>query len=205
MDFINSLGLIDQGQKEYLIELAKKVKFKMPSALYRHSTGTLEYAAGLAESNSGTINFFNLGVSSILHDYGKIFSYNELKSIARKNKLNISDFELDCPPLMHGLAGDFLVARDFGINDKKILKSIKFHTIGYCDMILEDKILFISDKIEKNREYEGIEDFRKISRKNIDLCLEEIYKSTIIYVMEKRRSLHPETSKIWNSIYVGGK
>ncbi len=204
MDFINSLGLADQGQKEYLVGLAKKIKPKMTPALYRHSAGTLEYAAGLAAGASGTIDLFNLGVSSILHDYGKIFSYRELTDIAIKNKLDISDFELGCPPLMHGLTGDFLVARDFGIKDKKILKSIKFHTIGYCDMILEDKILFISDKIEKSRDYGGVEDLRKISIKSLDLCLEEIYKSTIIYVLGKRRSLHPDTSKIWNSICAGG-
>ncbi len=205
MDFINSLSLTGQGQKEYLEGLIKKIRPKMPPALYRHSMGTLEYAAGLAADSKDAVDLFSICVSSILHDYGKVFTYRELVDIAVKNKLDISDFELGCPPLMHGLAGDFLVERDFGIKDKKILKSIKFHTIGYCDMILEDKILFISDKIEKNRDYGGIGDLRKISRKSIDLCLEEIYKSTIIYIMEKRRSLHPGTSKIWNSIYVGGK
>lgn len=205
MDFINSLSLAGRGQKEYLEDLAKRIKSKMPAALYRHSEGMLEYAVGLAGDSRDNINIFNLCVACILHDYGKIFSYKELVDTALKNKLDISDFELGCPPLMHGLAGDFLAERDFGIKDKRILKSIKFHTIGYCDMILEDKVLFISDKIEKNRDYPGIEDLRKISRKSIDLCLEEIYKSTIIYIMDKKRSLHPETSKIWNSIYVGGK
>lgn len=205
MDFINSLSLNGKGQKEYLAGLAEKIKSRMPDGLYRHSVGTLEYAVVLAAESEHTIDLFNICISSILHDYGKIFSYRELVDIAIKNKLGISDFELGCPPLMHGLAGDFLAERDFAIKDKKILKSIKFHTIGYCDMILEDKILFISDKIEKNRNYDGIQDLRKISRKSIDLCLEEIYKSTIIYIMEKRRSLHPDTSKIWNSIYVGGK
>jgi len=68
-----------------------------------------------------------------------------------------------------------------------------------------DRILYISDKLEGTRNYSGIDDLRKISLENLDLCLLEVYKSNIIYVIMRNRTLHPDTSKIWNNICGGLK
>ena len=67
------------------------------------------------------------------------------------------------------------------------------------------RLLYISDKLERGRDYEGVENLRKISLENIDLCLLEVYKSNIIYVIMNNHALHPDTSKIWNYICGGLK
>jgi len=221
MDYIDN-HILTEKQKKNLEELVGKIKSVMSFDLYSHSIGTLKYAQKLAgiylpeiehakseKKDGGNISenkseiYYRLYISCILHDYGKIFSYNELVKVAKENKLDISEFELNCQSLIHSFVGDYLVKRDFGISDEKILKAIKFHTIGYCNMTLSDKILFVSDKIEENRDYESINNFRDLSIKNIDLCLLGIYRGTIIYVMKRSKLLHPDTSKIWNSICGG--
>ncbi len=202
MDFISKLSLTGE-QKKYLNKLDRKIKNIMPEKLYQHSINTLELANGIAESTFSDLDLFCLSVACILHDYGKIFSYKELVRIVKKNKLEISDFELNTPELLHSFIGDYLVSRDFNISENKILKAIKFHTIGYCDMSIEDKILFIADKVEKGRNYEGAEDLRALALKNLNLCLLEIYKNTIIYIVKGNKLLHPDTSKIWNNICGG--
>jgi HD superfamily phosphohydrolase YqeK len=68
---------------------------------------------------------------------------------------------------------------------------------------LEEKILFVADKVEKTRKYDGVEDLRILALKDINLCLIEVYKNTIIYVINKNDLLHPDTSRIWNSICGG--
>jgi predicted HD superfamily hydrolase involved in NAD metabolism len=220
MGYMDKL-ILSEKQRENLKGLVEKIKSVMPLSLYSHSMGTLKYAQKLANlhfkpktkrdelkdkrsEDSRREIYYRLCVSCILHDYGKIYGYMELVKTAKKNKLNINKFELNSQSLIHGFVGDYLVKRDFGISDEKILKAIKFHTIGYCDMSLEDKILFISDKVEEGRRYEGIDNFRNLSINNINLCLLEIYRSTIIYVIKRNKLLHPDTSKIWNSI-CGGK
>jgi len=202
MNFINNFALT-AGQKEYLKDLTKKIKSVMPVSLYRHSINTLEHAGIIAKKHLKSIDFFNLSVACILHDYGKIFNYGELAEIAKENRLKLSNFELSSQPLIHGFVGYYLVSRDFSISEKKVLKAIKFHTIGYCNMSLEHKILFIADKIEKGRKYNNVENLRSLALKNIDLCLLEVYKNTIIYVINRNRLLHPDTSKIWNNICGG--
>ena len=202
MDFINDLAL-SKGQKEYLRGLIEKIKSIMPVPLYKHSINTLEYAGIIAGRCPADIDIFNLGTECILHDYGKVFSYEKLIETAKKNKLKVSNFVLKSPPLIHGFVGAYLVSRDFKVSEKKVLNAIKYHTIGYCNMSLEDKIFFISDKIEKSRDYDGIEKCRNLALKNIDLCLLEVYKNNIIYVLKRKRFLHPDTSKIWNNICGG--
>ncbi len=202
MDFISDFPLTG-NQKKYLKELAEKIKNVMPGSLYEHSINTLEYAGVIAERFLPDFDFFSLSIACILHDYGKIYSYEELVRIAKENKLEISSFELKTPPLLHSFVGDYLVSRDFNISELKILKAIKFHTIGHCDMSPEDKILFIADKIEKSRNYDGVECLRALALKNINLCLLEVYKNNIIYVVKKNKLMHPDTARIWNNICGG--
>jgi predicted HD superfamily hydrolase involved in NAD metabolism len=157
----------------------------------------------MAGSGHKDVDLYRLSVASLVHDYGKIFTVSELKKTAGDDKLNITGFELELEPILHSLVGGNLVSRDLGIKDEKILRAVKVHTIGAVDMTLEEKILFIADKVEKTRRYKGVDIFRKLALKDINLCLIEVYKNIIIYVVNKNRLLHPDTSGIWNSICGG--
>jgi len=212
MDYISD-SVLNKKQKKYLEDLKKDIRSKMYPKLYQHSISTLKFAEELADiyifkgsnKKSSTIeSFFKLCISCILHDYGKIFRYEELVKIVKDEKIAVSEFELNSPSLIHSFVGSYLVKRDFDIIDEEILNSIKFHTVGYYNMSINDKILYISDKLEENRKYDRLENLRKLSHENIDLCLLEVYKSNIIYVLNRNRLLYPETSRIWNNI-CGGK
>ena len=200
MDFINRIDL-DPDRIEYINSIIQMIKDIMDPQLFTHSINTLEFAVRLARSCNKDIDLFNLCIASVIHDYGKTFDIEELTRLARKHDPDISEFELGLKPLLHGLIGDFLIARDFGIKDTGILRAVKYHTIGSCNMTLEERILFIADKIEKGRKYEKAEELRKLALKDINLCLIEVYKNTIIYVINKNSLLHPDTSRIWNSMW----
>lgn len=205
MDFINKFPLED-SQKKYLKELAGEIKNVMPDPLYYHSINTLEYAGSIAEkflSDFPGFDFFSLSIACLLHDYGKIFSYEELVKIVEENNLKVSSLELKMPQLLHSFVGDYLVSRDFSITKTKILRAIRYHTIGYCNMSVEDKILFIADKVEKSRNYEGVEYLRALSLENINLCLLELYKNNIIYIIKRNNLMHPDTVRVWNNICGG--
>lgn len=202
MDFINDLN-IENSKKQYLGQLIEKIKKLMKPALFAHSVNTLKFALQIVKKHKEEVDIYSLSVSCILHDYGKIFDREQLVAVIKKHHPEVSSFELKLRPVLHALAGDFLVSRDFGIMDEKILKAIRHHTTGYCNMSTEDKILLIADKAEEGRRYEGIERIRELALKDINLCLIEVYKNTIIYVINKSKPLHPDTGRVWNSIYGG--
>lgn len=202
MDFINDLN-IESNKKQYLNQLAGKIKKLMKLPLFAHSVNTLKFAIQIAEKQKCEVDIYRLSVSCLLHDYGKIFDHEQLKAIIMKHHPEASSLELRLRPVLHALAGDFLVSRDFGIKDEKILKAIRYHTTGYCNMSIEDKILLIADKAEEGRRYGGACEIRKLALKDINLCLIEVYKNTIIYVINKGKPLHPDTGRVWNSICGG--
>jgi predicted HD superfamily hydrolase involved in NAD metabolism len=202
MDYIDSSILGAEG-KEHIDQLVSRMKELMKPSLFDHSLGTLEFAMEIAASSQEGVDLYRLAVSSVVHDYGKIFSGSQLKKMAITYKLGLDEVELKMKPILHSLIGDFLVSRDLDIKDEKILKAVKIHTIGSPVMSLEEKMLFVADKVEKTRKYDGIEDLRALALKDLNLCLIEVYKNTIIYVINKNDILHPDTSRIWNSICGG--
>jgi predicted HD superfamily hydrolase involved in NAD metabolism len=202
MDYIDS-SILGAEEKEHIDQLVSRMKKLMDTSLFDHSLGTLEFAMEIAASNQEDVDLYRLAVSSVVHDYGKIFSSSQLKKIAITHKLGLDEIELKMKPILHSLIGDFLVSRDLGIKDEKILEAVKIHTIGSPGMSLGEKILFVADKVEKTRKYDGIEDLRVLALKDLNLCLIEVYKNTIIYVINKNDLLHPDTSRIWNSICGG--
>ena len=202
MDFINDLN-IENSKKKYLNQLAGKIKKVMKYSLYAHSINTLKFAIQIAEKQKYEIDIYRLSVSCLLHDYGKMFDREQLKAVIREHHPEVSSQELKLKSVLHAIAGDFLVSRDFDISDKKILNAIRYHTTGYCDMSTEDKILLIADKAEEGRIYEGASGIRELALKDINLCLIEVYKNTIIYVINKGKPLHPDTGRVWNSICGG--
>ncbi|MCL4386396.1 MAG: bis(5'-nucleosyl)-tetraphosphatase (symmetrical) YqeK [Actinobacteria bacterium] len=154
------------------------------------------------DDNNDNEIYYKLCISAMLHDYGKIFSLEKLKEIALKNKneLNATEEDLDIISILHGFAGAFIIRDEFNINDEEILNSVKYHTIGYCNMSILDKIIYISDKIEERRNYKEVFYLRELSLKNINLCLLEVYKNNIIYIIRNNKKIYSYTCKIWNNI-----
>jgi predicted HD superfamily hydrolase involved in NAD metabolism len=221
MDFINNLEL-DKEQKKYIADLDERIIHVFNPHLYKHTISTLSYCQKLAkiyilgkstdfetEDIAGSKNiYFKLCIAAMLHDYGKIFNLDVLREIALKNisRLNSTESDLGINSILHGFAGAFLAEDEFGIKDDEILKSIKYHTVGYCDMSIADKIIYIADKIEEGRSYAEAVSLRELSLKNINLCLLEVYKNNIIYIIKSNKNIYSETFKIWNNIlkFYGG-
>lgn len=225
MDFINSLKLTLE-QKEYISNINDKIHKEFSEDLYDHTISTMVCSVKLAdkyilndnESNdsiilsdndilNNNINnsnkiYYKLCISSMLHDYGKIFSIEKLKEIAGGNisELNATEEDLNIISILHGFAGAFIIRDEFNISDEEILNSVKYHTIGYCNMSILDKIIYISDKIEERRNYKEVFYLREISLKNINLCLLEVYKNNIIYIIRNNKKIYSESCRIWNNI-----
>ena len=217
MTYINNKNktafCLNNEQENFIEKLKNIVESKMPPDLYVHSISTLDYAGKLANIHLNKSTglekpdqlFYKLCISCILHDYGKIFLPLDLVITAEREKIKLNKFEFVCEPLLHGFLAPYLIKRDFGIRDPFILNAVKYHTTGSCKMNMVDKILYISDKIEEKRNYENVGYLRNLSGKNINLCLLEVYKSNIIYLITKNKFLHPDTNKIWNHILGGIK
>ncbi len=77
------------------------------------------------------------------------------------------------------------------IIDFDILHAIRVHTTGVPDMSLLDKIIFIADYIEPNRDNAPhLKELRKLADKDLDETTYLILKDTVDYLKSSRRSDH---------------
>ena len=81
------------------------------------------------------------------------------------------------------------------VTNPDILHAIRVHTTGVPDMNLLDKILFISDYIEPNRDKAPhLKELRKIAEQNLDLTTYHILKDTVEYLKKHEdQTMDPTT------------
>jgi len=202
MDYISDLD-IKEDNKEFLRSLLGKVSSSLDLNLFNHSLNTLLYAEKLVSINKvNEKTRFKIYITAILHDYGKKYPEEVQKRIAIANKKYLkarkNDFEIKS--ILHGFAGAFIVKDEFNIEDDIILNAIKYHTVGQSKMNIVDKIIYVADKIEIGRDYEGVDYLREMSLKNINLCLFEVYKNNILYIIKNNKKVYSQTFNIWNNI-----
>lgn len=170
--------------------LEDKLKKSINHRRYRHSINVMETAKKLADIYNCDIKKAEL--SGLLHDCGRT---------DKDNKINIDldvckdkDFYKN-ENLKHAVIGAYLANREYNINDIDILNAIRYHTTGRENMSLLEKIVYIADKIEPDRCYEGVEQLRKLAYQNIDIALLKILNDTIEYVNRRNLYLHKDTIK----------
>ncbi|WP_313164218.1 bis(5'-nucleosyl)-tetraphosphatase (symmetrical) YqeK [Sedimentibacter sp.] len=143
-----------------LNNLIIKLKNRLSPKLFNHCIGTMEEAEKLSLRYSADVNKAKTG--GLLHDCGK----------SEKGKDNLT----------HAEAGAILAKEVYNVQDEDIINAIKHHTTGRENMTTLEKIIYIADKIEPNRYYEGVEELREIAYKDLDAAIIVSLEKTIEYV-----------------------
>lgn len=164
------------------IEGMKKQLKSINPRLYDHCVRTMDEAVKLAEHYN--INVEKAQIAGLLHDCGKGMTKG-----------------LD--NLTHSKTGRDIAREIFNIRDEEILNAIMYHTTGRENMTLLEKIIFIADKIEPKRNYEGIEELRKTAYTNINKAIIMSLESTIEYV--KIRNLELDNDSLLTLNYLRRK
>lgn len=162
-------------QKYMNIENMKnQLEKSIGSRLYKHCVGTMEEACKLAEIYNVDRN--KALIAALLHDCAKSSHYAD-------NKLS------------HAGEGAVLAQSKYGVTDGDILNAIKYHTTGRKNMTILEKLVFIADKIEPNRNYNGVEELRNIAYRDLDAAVIKSLENTIEYVKQRNLKLDNESVK----------
>ena len=97
--------------------------------------------------------------------------------------------------LAHGAVAADYMEEEFSIIDEDMLNAVRFHTTGRKGMTVLEKILFLADAIEPNRNYPGVDDLRAMAEYDLDkACLMSLTR-TIEYVKSQGQELDPRTQE----------
>ncbi len=145
--------------------------------VYFHSMSTMEEAEKLAFHYGVDVN--KAKIAGLLHDCGKKMT---------KGMDNLTHSKLSAE----------LAEEIFNVQDIEVLNAIMYHTTGRENMTMLDKIVFIADKIEHRRNYDHVDELRRIAYENIDEAIVKSLESTIEYVKMRRLDLDSESLKTLN-------
>lgn len=175
------------------------VRQRMPEPRYVHTLGVMETAIHLA-SHYG-VSQENAETASIFHDIAKFSKPEWMKHIIQKEHLNplLLDFHHE---LWHAPVGAYIVEREFGIDDEHILNAIRFHTTGRADMSPLEKILYVADMIEPNRQFPGVDLLRQQSTNGLDYAMKVCITHSITFLIKKNQPVFPDAIHCYNDLVI---
>ena len=107
-------------------------------------------------------------------------------------------------PLLHGPAAAARLHAE-GVRDAELLDALRYHTLGHERFGRLGRALFAADFLEPGRELK--EKWRKGLRgrmpDELDAVVTEILQGRMIYLVEQRRPVRPETMGFWNAMAGG--
>ena len=197
-DYIHKFRLYQENAEDevtFMLPL-KTMQEKLQSALsvkrYIHTMGVAEEAVKLAEIYGTPREQQKARVAGLLHDCAKDYPEAMRLRLCREYKVKMDEILEKQTDLIHPFLGAEVARREYLVTDEDILNAIRYHTTGRAGMSLLEKIIFIADYIEPNREnFDGLEEARRLAYLDLDEAIGYILKNTIAFVRARGRLLHP--------------
>ncbi|MEG3297680.1 bis(5'-nucleosyl)-tetraphosphatase (symmetrical) YqeK [Streptococcus suis] len=175
--------------------LLEKIRVAMKPARFQHVLGVEEVALALADQYGCDPKKASL--AALLHDYAKEVEDQVFLDLIAKYDLDKDLLNWD-NNIWHGVVGAYKIAEDFGLEDEEIFQAIQRHTVGAGQMTLLDKVLYVADYIEPNRDFPGVDEARRIAKESLDKAVAYETAQTISYLAKKGIPIYPQTLETYN-------
>ncbi|MBQ3665525.1 MAG: bis(5'-nucleosyl)-tetraphosphatase (symmetrical) YqeK [Lachnospiraceae bacterium] len=183
-----------------MVKNLKNIKKDLKTALdkdrYEHTLGVAYTAMCLAMRYE--ISLEKAEMAGLLHDCAKCMSDEKKIKKCIEHNINISEIEKEQPYLLHAKVGAYIAMDKYGINDMEIINAILKHTTGSPDMSMLEKIIYVADYIEPNRnKAENLPTIRKLAFQDIDMAVFVIMRDTVKYLNDKNKKMDTHTLKAY--------
>ena len=126
--------------------------------------------------------------AGILHDITKALSADEQLKLCERYAMILDKFERENPKLLHAKTGSVIAREIFGENDA-VCEAICWHTTGKADMTILEKIVYLADYIEPNRDFPGVQELRELTAQSLDLGMLRGLEMTVAQVRANGREV----------------
>lgn len=180
-------------------QLLVKMQHLLPEKRFKHCLGVEQAAIDLAERFG--VDVGKAGLAGLLHDYAKKLSDEEFLALIDKYDLDpkLKDWGNN---VWHGMVGIYKIREDLGLSDPEILRAIEIHTVGSAQMSDLDKVVYVADYIEHNRDFPGVEEAREIAHVSLNRAVAYETARTVEYLAHQGLPIFPQTLETYNA-YVG--
>lgn len=174
----------------------EKLKEDIGINRYNHAIRVRDTAIELAKKFHCDINKAML--AGLLHDCGKYHDKDYLLKQAFKFGIMSDESLINNKHIIHAPLGAIIAQREYNVDDDDVLSAIRYHTTGRENMTLLEKIVYLADYIEPERDFHGLAEVRALAKENIDLAILKALENSIFYLLDTHRMIHLDTLKARN-------
>lgn len=158
---------------------------------YAHTLRVAETAEGLAEPHG--LDPHRARLAALLHDSARELGNEELLRLATEAGHEAVGAEREKPNLLHGPVAAILARRELGIEDEGVLEAVRVHTTAAPGMASLAFALYVADKVEPARDYEGVEDLRALAQRDLRAATLGALKRAVAHNEGRGREAHPSS------------
>ena len=192
-DYIREKGLygLDRERKNLpMEELEEAVIALMNPNRVAHVLGCRDTAVELARVYGE--NEVDAARAGLLHDITKAIDGPLQLTLCDEYGIVLDTFSRSFPKTLHALTGSLVAERIFGENEN-VVSAICHHTTGRANMTLLEKIIYIADYVEPNRDFPGVEEMRAMAYTDLDRAVLMGLESAVAHVRRQGQGLAPAT------------
>ena len=178
--------------------LEQHVQQRLSPKRFNHTMGVVEMAKQLAVHYEADEQ--RASVAALLHDVMKESPLQDMQAIVGEAQIPVDEEMLGNGALLHGPAGAAYAQLRLHIEDTSICEAIRVHTMGSTHMSLLDKIIFLADYIEPNRDFPGVEELRALAFQDINEAVIRAYDGTIRHLLDQGLTIYVQTIQGRNSL-----
>ena len=194
-EYIRKYGLYDtcKNWKNLPMEQLEKIVISLlkPQRV-RHVLGCRDTAAELARIWGADEN--DAARAGMLHDVTKALDGPLQLTLCRVYDIMLDEFSTKNPKTLHALTGSLVAERVFGEN-QAVVDAICSHTTGKGNMNTLEKIIYVADYMEPNRDFPGVEELRRLAYTNLDKALKLGLEMTLAVLKERGSDISPESAE----------
>lgn len=192
--------MVDEKVEKYIAEnklyrqtvsddtIIDAVKSKLSEKRLKHCENVANEAVKLAKLYGADEKKAYL--AGFAHDAAKEITLEEMNELTLH--LDLDDHIRSSKALLHALAGACYLKKTFNIAED-IYNACFYHTMGRPDMTVLEKVVFMADYIEPNRDFEGIEEIRALAYEDIDQAIVKAIDSTLTHLMKTNKKIYYKT------------
>ena len=130
--------------------------------------------------------------AAILHDCTKYLELEEQLELCRQYGVELDELEKVAVKLLHSKTGACIAREVFGEPDQ-VYQAIFWHTTARENMSVLEKVIYLADYIEPNRDFEGVERLRELAYRDLDKALLLGVETTVQEMEERKLPIHRKT------------
>ena len=176
----------------------KYIESELSSDLIAHLISTRDFALEINHDQKLGLDDEKIAVAALCHDIARLLPVDEIINKLKSYGIEPDSLNAATPILLHGPLSAVIAREELGVEDGDILRSIWIHATGAGGMSLFEKLIYIADKVEPTRTFEGVEELRRLVREDLDSAFIHVISAVLAWLVARGQPLDYNSIAAYN-------